>query len=298
MFSDNKGVWSDLKNILIVLIAGIVLFFLSTTVLHAGEKASDIESCKNWAVLQSSVKVPGVDVKLKDFENPCVTLKDELKGNKFERYNTLANSMYDVWKMYGQGKLDFYSDWDWGKKNTYCLIGDEIEVTDDIKDYSVNIDEFEEYLSDNNVPKSEFTYAEFLTNAKKTELDFGSGNIDLKKGDKIYIIFTVIKKSEGLTLTEGSVIGVGSCAIGGIAGAKIGTIIGGIIGLGAGSLATAPTGGVIGAGTGCLIGVLGTGISYAVGHSDELYPGIILITGENIPSLEKKCDGGLHYNPK
>lgn len=283
MFSNKKGAFIDLKNMILILLAFVFIFFIVKTITEGGSRGADIAACRNWAVIESSAKVPLVDIKLTNLNSPCTTFKDELKGNEFEVHETLAKGMYDVWKMYGQGKLDFLSDWSFVfDRKTYCFIGDEIKVD---KDREINIDKFEEYLSDNNPTQNEQTYAEFFTGTKGTRLDFGSGNINLKKDENVYILFTAYK---GQDLDIGSTIL--SCGIGGAGVAKVG------VNLKLSSLLTKAGAKSLGKASvvGCGIGI----IVKLVGKSPDLYPGLILISEKDIPSLKEKCDGGLYYNPK
>lgn len=304
MFFNKKGDSKAIQGIILVLIFAVIAFLWVPQILESGERGSDIISCRNWAVLQSAVKDPVVGTKLVDLNCPCVTLKDELKGNKFDVYETLANGMHDVWNMYGKGKVDFFSNLDWFKKNTYCFIGDEISINEEkLKIDKINIDKFEEHLSNYYPPKSENTYAEFLTGAPNTKLDFGLGNIELKKDEKIYILFTVMKKNDAETKRQIGEVGVataGGCIAGGYAGAKAGAGVGFVAGLfsGPGAFLTTGTGALFGAGGGCIMGMVSAAITYHSAYADGLYPGLILISGEDIPSLEKKCDAGIHYKPK
>ena len=279
MLYNKKGDFTDLKNIILVIIVGVILLLIMPLIIKGGSRGSEIAACKNWAVI-NSIKDPAIGTIKISTRNPCTTFHDKIKEEE-KAYETLAKGMHDTWKMYGQGKIDFFSDWDWFKKNTYCFVGDEIEIE---KDTTINIDKFEEYLSTTYIPKSEITYNEFFTEAKNTNLDFGSDNIELKKGEKVYVMFAVQKKSGS---DYGIIIsGLPGCVV----GAKIGAIIGGTASIGS---LTIPAG-ALGCGIG---GIISLG-AYVSGHSDYLYPGLILIPSKDTKSLEKDCDGGIHYNPK
>ena len=308
MFS-NKGDFSDLKNIILIIFVAVILLLIIDPIIKGGSRGSDIASCKNWAVLQSAIKDPALGIKLKDLKNPCTTFQEELKGKEYDIYETLAKGMHDTWKMYGQGKIDFFSDWDWFESDTYCFVGDEIKIDKiEEKDKKLNIDKFEEYLSNTYVPKSEITYAEFFTGAENINLDFGSDNIELKKDEKLYVMFTIKKINKELynelfgfnkeALIKGGIVSGGGCIGGGITGAKIGGIIGFFAGLGVASPATGPSGAVIGGTIGCVVGMVSTTTLYSIGYADDLYPGLILVSQKDLSSLEESCDGGIHYKPK
>ena len=123
MFWDKKGdfKYGTLAKIILVLIIGVIIIYATYMIAVGSGKGADIAACKAWTVFQSSIKDPALGIPLANFQNPCVTFKDTVEGNKLEVYKTLADTMHDTWKMYGQGKIDFFSDWDWFKKNTYCL---------------------------------------------------------------------------------------------------------------------------------------------------------------------------------
>ena len=287
MFCNKKSqTWSTVGKIILILIVAVVILLVVDPLLKGGKRGSDIASCKNWAVLQSAIKEPVTGSKLKELKNPCVTFQDKLEGDEYKSYDIIAKGMYDTWNMYGQGKVDFFSDWgDWFKKNTYCFIGDEIKID---KDRKFDVDVFEEYLSNNYPPNSEITYAEFFTGAKNTKLDFGSGNIDLKKDEKLYIMFTVKKMYELPTWGDFGKSTALGCVVGGA--------IGGYIGLHGGLVLAIPV-----AWGGCKLGLIisyGYKIIGTIGQADKLYPGLFLITSKDTSSLERVCDGGLHYKPK
>jgi hypothetical protein len=286
MSCNKKGEFSPLMYIILALLIGIAFFFFITSISEAGERGANIAACKNWAIIQSSLKVPIIDIQLKSLDSPCVTFKDELKGDKFEIYETISRGMYDVWNMYGQGKVNFYKDWDWGKKNTACFIGDEITAKENLE---LDIDDFEEYISNNYPPQKSFTYTEFFTGTKNTKLDFGSGKIELNKNDKLYVIFTVKKMRELYTGSDEAEAIVLGCGIGGT-----------IVSLGLGSVIPV-AGHIAGAKVGCILGMIvshGYKVIAIAGHADTLYPGLILISKEDLPSIEKSCDGGVYYRPK
>ena len=291
MFS-NKGDFSDLKNIILIIFVAVILLLIMPIIIKGGSKGSDIASCRNWVVLQSAIKDPALGIKLKDLKNPCTTFEDELKDKK-DDYEVLAKGMHDTWKMYGQGKIDFFSDWDWGIKNTYCFVGDEIKIDED---RTINIGKFEEYLSNTNVPKSEITYAEFFTGTENTKLKIilkENDKIFVKKNDKIYVLFT-LKKILSDEKTSGKIKDVAFIGVGCKGGAVIGAGVGTIFGLGIGSVPGSVVGGV----AGCGIGIIGAAAVRVIGTTDIIYPGILLIPSRDLSSLEKECDEEVYYNPK
>ena len=201
MFCNKKSQsWSTLGKIILILLVAVVILLVVEPILKGGEKGSDIAACKNWAVLQSAVKDPVFGVRLAELKNPCVTFQDKAKGDEEEVYDIIASGMYDVWNMYGQGKVDFFSDKILNPlktgSNLYCFIGNEISFDKNIELESLKIDVLEEFLSSNYPPNSEVTYAEFFTGAKESTIDFGESNIEINPSEKMYVIFAIEKKTD------------------------------------------------------------------------------------------------------
>src|SRR3989344_1648214 len=200
MFCNKKSQsWSTLGKIILILLVAVVILLVVEPMLKGGEKGSDIAACKNWAVLQSAVKDPVLGVRLAELKNPCVTFQDKAKGDEEEIYDIIASGMYDVWNMYGQGKVDFFSNrispLETGS-NLYCFIGNEISFDKNIELESLKIDALEEFLSNNYPPNSKATYAEFFTGAKESTIDFGEGDIEINPSEKLYVIFAIEKKTD------------------------------------------------------------------------------------------------------
>lgn len=288
MFYNKKGLaYARLATILLILIGSFFLIKISIDLVSGGKKGAEIAACQSWVVTQSAIK----DIQIMEISNPCVTFQSKLKGNRDEVYDILARSMHDTWKMYGQGKIDFFSEWDFGEKKTHCLIG--VEITIDKKKLEVdniNIDEFEEFLSNNYPPNSEETYAVYFTGAKNTKIETitSTNEIDLKNNKKIYSIFTLKKAGIDTETKYGKIKGRAFLAVGCAVGVKYGGPIGAVFGFGI-------PGGIAGGAIGCAAGIIvTTGIRIA-GSAEKVYPGILIVPGENIPSLEKECI--VHYNP-
>ena len=331
MFCNKKGDWSSFKNIIILLLVAAILIPLTYIILNEGSRSADIAACKNWVILQSSTKiVPGVGVLIKELNIPCTTFQDKAKGEKYEVYETIAKSMYDVWNMYGRGEIDFLTDKSWFAQfdsNVYCFIGDEISFDENIKINSMDVNDFEDYLSHNYPEKSESTYSEFFMKAENSDIDFGDGTIEIDPSEKLYIIYAVEKKSPndlkgvglnvlegvalnflGITLSKKAIPGIGSLSTkkvftGTFAQPRApagGTTIGGKF-YKAGqfipkSASTTLRGAVGKLGTvGLVVGTIGT-IAYVTSDQSIMIPSLLVMQGKDV--IKAGCEAGIHYKPK
>lgn len=308
MFWDKKGdfKYGTLAKIILVLIMGVIIIYATYMIAVGSGKGADIAACKAWTVFQSSIKDPALGIPLANFQNPCVTFKDTVEGNKLEVYKTLADTMHDTWKMYGEGKVDFFTDR--GLGSTSCFIGDEIKIGKaELEGNKMDIDDFEKWLSHNFPPNADYTYSEYFLGTKDAEIDFGSGNMEINKDEKLYIIFSVEKRFPETIQGKFEVLGNGLWKTGSLllfGGAKIGT---------ATTLTRAPTGGMTVAGkfygggqfmpkttikgmnlftAGLLIA--GT-LSYTGSDQSVMIPSIALLKGNEV--IDQSCDS-IHYNPK
>jgi hypothetical protein len=308
MFWDKKGdfKYETLAKIILVLIIGVIIIYATNIIVSGSGKGADIAACKAWTVFQSSIKDPVLGVPLKNFQNPCVTFKDTIKGNKLKIYKTLADTMHDTWKMYGEGKVDFFTDR--GLGSTSCFIGDEIKIgKTDLKENKIDIDDFEKWLSHNFPPNADYTYSEYFLGTKDTEIDFGSGEFEMNEDEKLYTVFIVEKRYPSTIEGKLEVLGNGLWKTGSLllfGGAKIGT---------ATTLTRAPVGGMTVAGkiykggqfmpkttvkgvNLITIGLLVAGtFSYALSDQSVMIPSIAILEGKDV--IEQSCDS-VHYNPK
>ncbi|MBU2634199.1 MAG: hypothetical protein KJ674_03055 [Nanoarchaeota archaeon] len=287
---NKKGDWEDLKKIILVLVFGIILIifmiYFSGFLAGSGDKAA----CKNWVNTQASLKVAGI--KLADLKSPCITSEETIKdSDKNKIYEQLAGSMYDCWDMYGKGKVDFYSDWVWLGKDKHCMVCSEISIDEKVtkKRPSINIDDFEMYLSNHNPPNHGETYAEFFLNTESSYIDFGEGEIELSSDKPLYSVFFIIK-GEAPTM-------------GGEAWEQIkrNTLFAGVTVLTATaiSLAFPPIAPFILTTTAGFYTSLGVGLVSAnaieIGEKKYLYPSLLLVSGKEIVN---RCGSDININYK
>tara|TARA_Y100000034_G_scaffold136460_1_gene213061 strand:- start:2991 stop:4040 length:1050 start_codon:yes stop_codon:yes gene_type:complete len=328
MLYNKRGTWKTIRKWILLILIAIILIPLTVILMNEGTRGAEIAACKNWVILQSSTKLPGVGIPIKELNNPCTTFQDETKGKKYEDFKTTAKGMHDVWNMYGKGEIDFLTDIDLAgayKSNVYCFIGDEITFDEYTE---IDIDEFEEYLVSNYPPESKITYSEVFMKAEKAEIDFGSGTLEMEEGENLYLIYAVEKKAPEEFLDIAESIGKGALFT------AFGTTNFKSLAKGTKALSTrkaftgtltqprAPKGGIsignklykggqfipksaaakVGTGVlgkagvaGLIIGVAGTAL-YVSSDQSVMIPSLLVTKGENI--IKEGCEVGIHYNPK
>src|SRR3989338_2274706 len=185
MLLNKKGDIDTVKKLIIALIVIVVLFFvfnyLGDILYSTGNKAA----CQNW-VYRNSVNIVKELTTLGD--SPCITTEETIKTtNDNEIYEQLAKNMYECWDQYGQGEVDFYSNW--FNDNTYCRICSEIKIDEKLKGKNLDIDKFEIYLSGHNPPNSQLSYVEFFTKTENAAVNFGSGQLSLEPEKELYTSF-------------------------------------------------------------------------------------------------------------
>ncbi|MEK6907584.1 MAG: DUF6861 domain-containing protein [Nanoarchaeota archaeon] len=276
------------KLILALIVIAVLVgatYLIGNFLYGTGTKAA----CQSWVERNSVTVLKEV---FNDRENsPCVTTQETIKdADKNKIYEQLAKNMYECWDQYGRGEVDFYSDLDFGSKDTYCRICSEITVDESLKNKlrPVDIDDFEIWLSNHNPPNNIQTYAEFFTKTKEAKLDFGEGSLNLETDKKIYTSFVVYKSSinPSTIITPGATetaFAIGGCLLGIKIGGAAGSVAGGI-------------GAVPGAVVGCGIGIIGGQFIRLIGYADYLYPSITIFK-ETDTKIEDVCSY-VYYNPE
>ena len=202
MFLDKKGMEGELIVGLIALaIIAVIIFLYSSGLFSIITGEADISNCNTWVGLQSKFKVEGV--RLIPSDNPCITTVSTIKDKEeAEFYEYMAKTSFNCWDMYGRGKVDFFSDWDFTGIENYCFVCDETTIGEDAEINDFDLDKFEAYLSNNKVSGQKKTYSDIFLGTENSRIDFGEGKIPLKKGDKMYTMFTVIKSDTAPSLTD------------------------------------------------------------------------------------------------
>jgi len=296
---NKKGDVDTVKNIILVLISLLLLYAVITSgyipfLSGSGSK----QACKNWVNLQSTPL-------LKEFsslKSPCLTYEDTIKNVKDEKeiYKKLADNMYECWDTYGQGEADFYKSFDWGSADKYCRICSEIKISSDLTQdkRNIDIDKFEQYLTNEHPPGNRETYAEFFTKADNAKIDFGSGTLNLDPEKRFYTAFVVYKKSTppdfwtatgspASAYVKAGGFGAGGCYL----GAKAGAIMGAVA-----SWFALGGGAVPGAIVGCAIGFLGGSVTAVAGYANYLFSSVTLFESSS-DQIRNACNY-IYYKPE
>ncbi len=214
---------------------------------------------------------PGEDKKFSD---------DKTKNSNFVK-KVIADELHDCWYQFGEGKINFWGDFDSGKR---CVICSDIRFDDSAKDKNKlppTIEDFGKYLFTEFKPGT--SYYDFLTSGSRGDLgspitDTGKTVIDTGKG---YSVLHVTAKEDL------KVKAIGAALAGAIIGCKVGAT--------AGTIATswtgpgAAVGGAVGGAAGCLGGfIVGIGTVIVTKDSSSGY-----IVGTNFIKTEditEACD--------
>jgi len=333
--SNKKAAWEHLRELILVLlfivIVGSIFGVLINTYLSQGK----ITACKNWVILQgvkkgATLSFTGAEPALgysntKDNGNlytdtsPCITTTEKITEKDIESqkklYKKLADNMYTCWQQYGEGKIDFYSNIDFGLGNTYCRVCSDIFVDTGISNKEIDINEFEKFLSNEVSPNKKDKYSEFFLGEKDAKLSIGNEENDkliISNDNHLYTIFAITKKAEASA--ETFAVGAYAC----LKGTELGSGISGLTGkFGKGSKGKIPIKNVgtqtnplqlpipfvvkdtqkitgaaiglnptlIGGAIGCGLGIVGTASSYKSGKIPHLF-----LYMDNPELLKNTCD--------
>ena len=217
MFFNKKGeTHHTILGLISLALVLVLLLGLFTPLFGDLADKTDDSTCESWVRLQAMAKVGGIS--LFSSNNPCVTDIDTLKNKEnSEVYADFAKKVYHCSSKYGGGNADFLSNWVAVNplyEGTYCFVCSETTIGEDVKLKEFDLNTFELYLSQNNVPGQilgeKKTYTDYLTEAKNSKIDFGDSKIPLKQGSKIYTIFTVLKTNTAPSFTEQTIDGFSS----------------------------------------------------------------------------------------
>ena len=291
MFLDKKGDSETIVALFAFVIVAAILFFYGPTLIDVLTGRTDSSNCNTWVSIQSKSKIAGIVAIPRD--SPCITEINTLTDKKEnEFYDYMAKSAFSCWDMYGRGEVDFFSDWDLNGVETYCFVCDETAIGGNVDITNFDMDKFEVYLSNNHPSGNKNSYTDIFTGTENSRIDFGEGNIPLKKGDKLYTMFTLVKSTEAPDFLTGTVDTF----------ASIGTKVLTTIGIQAITAKTV-TGSLKGAGiVKGLKGTIGLSLLYTAIESEVkaeyIYPSIIIAKGDEIVKNGESICSQVHYKPK
>lgn len=300
-----KGEWGKLQELILAAIfAVIIIGFLLPQISSIITTGSNTQACKTWVTLQSRAKVGGVTIK--EITSPCITDRKELPSNQEEIYQSIAESMYDCWDMYGQGKVDFFSDRKgiFEESDVYCYICSKTEVKDNV---TIDLDKFGSYINSHNPPNTQNTYAQFLLESENAKVSFSEdgeqSTLELDTESPLYVIFHVTKKPDysdssmyGHALVETGLALFGLDMFKSAPGASTAARLSKKLILNAGGrtlLKGVKKAGPIGFG----IIAAGTFATSLRSQAGEFYPSLVAISGKDV--VKAGCDNDqIHYNPR
>ncbi|MCD4759979.1 hypothetical protein K8R33_03755 [archaeon] len=271
---DKKGMtmWT-IVGLLIVLISGVVLLWVTGAFANLGSDSLDREACRNSVLLRAQTKILGNSPFGMDFD--CETNLVEIDSkDEDEIYETIAGEMYDCWYQFAEGEKDFMPDWDLWKGDNWCFVCSRIDFSEDIKKEINNIplSDFNDFLATERIPLgSKRTFYEYFYKVDSSGYMGYSTDSSVDLNDSLYVVFFADKRAdlwknfwETPDTTE-IVLGVGSC----VGGAYIGGAIGSVV------LPVAGTavGGVIGCAGGLIIDVFAETLARKTDYVSYLYVG-------------------------
>ena len=287
MFLNKKGALESVKEMSLILIAAIIimLILIYTFSPFISSVTGDF-GCKFNVLLARSLKVPVIGTSSFSDLKLCKSTTNVIDKKDIEEVKQiLADDMYDCWNMFWKGKVDFVSNWDWGKKNSRCFICD----IERFKNYQGDLTakEFYEFLNTKKSPDGD-TYTESFTGVKNARILIDKEDkYNINENEPLYVIFEVekyftsgkgmweaIEKSGWITLVSGITAGAG--------GAIVCGTIAGVFTAGVGAVPAAFFCFKAGMIAGTSAGFIST-----FGYSNNLYPSIFVESGKGV---EEKCD--------
>jgi hypothetical protein len=209
---NKKGRWMFLVRLVLVLIIAAIFLMVFPTMLSDSDEAADRSKCKA-EVQVHAVKLAGKGVAPGELTQ-CNPIEIEFDDKDDEDFimETMSYEMYSCWNKFGEGELDFISNWDGGKKCYVCTIIDfdkEFQVT------NPEIRGFDTYLRD-----KEFPYFKENKNVSFYEYLYGEHNVEgmpeefvIDATDTNYIVFFADKTSNFKDIMKGIGLAGGGVAL-------------------------------------------------------------------------------------
>ncbi len=220
---DKKG--STLKVIvfaIIALVLGGILYAIVVSYFSIGGDSVDRELCKDSVLLQARSKVIGTPL-IEDLRCGTNGIEiDDLDEN--EIYSEIAGEMYDCWKQFGKGDIDFLDDRDWGTGNNWCFICSRIDFDESVQEKYPEIDGLFTYLKDEPLPlKPDETFFTYIYGDVSEDIDPQEFDYPYPTTGPFYVVFFGDKRFEILASESRDLVSIVSEIGGSIwVGAKIG----------------------------------------------------------------------------
>jgi len=196
---NKKGVqWGVLVAMIMVVVIAIALFSNTKLLGNILEKEGNKDICI------ASVLGAALNKKLR--LNTETNLRQVLQckteevfvdtSEKKEIMSIFAENMFDCWKKFGEGKIDFLGDFDFGFSDIRCFRCAEINFGEKSLGVTISFGEFEKYLKETESPIDGKTYAEYFLDGENREIYRQSDNkFSLSKDVPVDVLYIGAKKS-------------------------------------------------------------------------------------------------------
>ena len=268
--------------LIILLVAAVAIFLLMPKIYEVMIKTSDRESCRTSVDLRAGTKIAD---KLILTDLSCKTQEKKINSkNEKDIYEELAYAAYDCWYQFGEGEVDFLTDYDWGYGNNWCFICSRFDFDRKVQQEFSNLDGFYDYLSKEKIPldDKQQTFLEYMNADASEKLDPPDISMDIDTSEPFYVVFFGDKRQnfwkdmmENADAFEWGVFGA-SCWAGGAAGATLGVVGGPFAPI------TVPVGVIVG----CLGGAIIGGSVEMMGRKTEFHSMVYL---GNADEIINKC---------
>lgn len=199
---NKKGRWMFLVQMVLVLIIAAIFLMVFPTMLSDSDEVMDRSKCKA-EVQVHAVKLLGGNVPGELTQ--CDPIEVEFDENDGEEaiMETMSYEMYSCWNRFGEGEVDFISNWDGGDKKCYvCAI---MDFDKNLQATTPEIRGFDNYLRD-----EEFPYFKENKNVSFYEYLYGEHNVESMSNEFIidtkdtnYIVFFADKNTNFKDVMKG-----------------------------------------------------------------------------------------------
>ena len=184
---------SFLISVILVMIVVAASIFYFMTIAEVSEDIALDDACRASVEAKSRFKtdIAGSPLSLKCSQEEIVS---EAK-TKEEISLELTQEMYSCWYKYGEGQVDWLSDWDFGETDFHCRICSRISYGEDHEDLTFG--EFYSYLNNKKIPGKDISFAGYFSGNENAVLQFGGSGMnqydamDLDKS--VYVVYTITK---------------------------------------------------------------------------------------------------------
>jgi hypothetical protein len=193
---DKKGMYMEqiVKAIVVLAIIAIFgYFFVRFVVL--GEESSDREACRTSVLVKAKLKVLGKPLLT---ELNCKTDFKEIKTDDLDEIRMeITKEMYDCWYEFGEGKVDFVTDWVGDK---YVFVCSRLDFDPRIRESVDKVSGFFEFWTSKELPfRGDMTFYEyFYGNNEKPE----SADLEVSTSEPVYVVFVGLKRNRQADLAR------------------------------------------------------------------------------------------------